>query len=116
MGLAPRGVAFSGSIFSLLSRIDGSGDSVALGVGNGGGRDGTSDTTEFLFFLFARTLCLPALLLRGDGFFAGEGGSEGAKLPGLRTWDGSMDSIDVIRRDRVAARGVVGSAAVFRRF
>jgi len=83
-GLVPRGVAFSGSIFSLLSKIDGSGDSVALGVGNGGGRDGTSGTAEFLLFLFARTLCLPILLLRGDGFFTGEGGSEGARLSGLR--------------------------------
>lgn len=116
MGLATRGVACSGSMFSLLSRVDGSGDSVALGVGNGGGKDGASGATGFLLFLFARTLCLPPLFLRGDDFLAGEDGSEGARLSGLRARDDAADSMDVIRRERVEARGVAGSAFGFRRF
>lgn len=84
IGFAACGVAFSGSIFSLLSRIEGSGDSDGFGVGRGGGRCGTSGATEFLLFRFARTLCLPPLLLRGEGFFAGDGGSDGARLSGLK--------------------------------
>lgn len=54
--------------------------------------------------------------MRGDALFAGDGGSDGARLSGLRISEGSTDSLAIARRDRVAVRGVAGSPAVFRRF
>ena len=74
--------------------------------------------TEFLPLRFARTLCLPPLLLRGEVLFVGDVGSEGARLSELNicVCAGSTDSLALIRRVRVAVPGVIGSPAVFRRF
>lgn len=74
--------------------------------------------TEFLPLRFARTLCLPPRLLRGEVLFVGDVDSEGTTPSGLKicVCAGSTDSPALIRRVRVAVPGVVGSPAVFRRF
>ena len=73
---------------------------------------------EFLTLRFARTLCLPPLLLRGEVRLVGDVGSEGARLSELKVCVGawSTDSLALIRRVRIVVPGVLGSPAVFRRF
>lgn len=101
-----------GSTFSEFSRGSGSGDAEGFGVGSGGGRSGVSGAIETLLLLLARTL----FLFGAADFLGGDAGSGATLLSaGLKTSEGSIDSVARVRRVLVAVPGVFGTSVVFLR-
>lgn len=107
-GACPLMVAFVMSAKGVPCSWDGSGLTVPLGVGKGGGRSSAMET---------RPLRVGAALLRfrGDGFLVGDIGANTTLSSGSNIWVGSISSVFLALRPRAFTRGVVGSSVVLRR-